>query len=102
MPSPVYQPASQGVFYWIHGRDIAYNYPIPFGTTAIFLDSEDPVFFVKALDPQGNVQSFETFDYTKREPPAPPSYATTEDLGALRQQLTAMQKMLEDLTSPSV
>ena len=67
----------------------------------MFLDSEEPIFYIKAVDIQGNVQSFDTFDYTKREPPAPPSYATTEDLGALAKQLSAMQKMLEDLTSPT-
>jgi len=101
MPNTLFQPSSQGVFYWIHGKDAAYGYPIPYGTTALFLDTEDPVFFIKTLDFQGNIQAFETYDYTKREPPAPPSYATTDDLAALSRQLVSMQKLLEDLTAPS-
>ena len=97
----LFQPANQGVFYFIHGEDAAKEYPIPFGTTAWFLDTEDPIFYVKKLDIQGNLQAFETYDYIKREPPKPTTYATTEDLGALMKQMSDMQKMLEELTSPS-
>lgn len=101
MNNNLLQTSSHGVFYWIHGQDAAYGYPIPYGTTALFLDTEDPIFYIKSIDLQGNVSAFETYDYTKREPPPPPSYATTEDLGALAKQLSMMQKMLEDLTAPN-
>lgn len=101
MANPLMQSSSQGVFYWTHGEDVARSYPIPFGTTAILFDTVDPVFYVKALDLQGNLVTFEINDYTKREPPAPPSYATTDDLGKLAAQLSDMKKMLEDLTAPA-
>lgn len=101
MPNNLFQPSSQGVFYWAHGADTVKSYPQPYGTTALYLDPEDPIFYVKALDPQGNISSLDTFDYTKREPPVPPSYATTQDLEALTRQIGAMQKMLEDLTTPT-
>lgn len=101
MANNLFQPSSQGIFYWIHGLDAVNGYPQPFGTTALYLDTEDPIFYTKTLDPQGKLLNLETFDYTKREPPAPPSYATTQDLEALTKQLSNMQKMLEDLTSPT-
>ena len=101
MQNTLLQPSSQGVFYWIHGEDNARGFPQPFGTTALYLDTEDPIFFIKTLDIQGSMVAFETYDYTKREPPAPPSYATTDDLSKLAQQLSSMQQLLEDLTAPS-
>jgi hypothetical protein len=102
MQNSLFQPSSHGDFYWVHGEDVARSYPQPNGTTALFLDTEDPVFFIKTLDINGQIQNFEVYDYTKREPPAPPSYATKEDLASVASQIASLQKMLEDLTAPSV
>ncbi len=99
MANGLFQPSSQGTFYWIHGEDMAKGYPQPYGTTALYLDTDDPVFFIRTVDIQGTTSAFKTYDYTERVPPAPPSFATTDDLNALSKQLAEMQKMLEDLTS---
>lgn len=101
MNNPLFQPSSQGVFHWIRGKDAAYNFPTQYGTTTLLLDNEEPVFYIKTLDSVGNVTAFETYDYTKREPPAPPSYATKDDLNSLAIQIASLQSMLEDLTAPS-
>ena len=102
MQNALLQPNSQDIFYWIHGEDVARNYPQQYGTKALYMDTEDPVFYARIVDSQGNTTTFEIYDYTKREPPAPPSYATTDDLASLYQQLESMKKMLEDLTAPAV
>lgn len=91
------QPSSQGIFYWIHGEEVAKGYLQPYGTTALYLDTEDPVFFIRTVDIQGNTTAFATYDYTQRVPPTPPTYATTDDLGAIDKRLEAMQKMIEDM-----
>lgn len=99
MANALFQPSSQGVFYWVHGEDAAKVYPQPYGTTALYLDNEDPLFFIRTVDMQGSTTAFKTYDYTERQPPAPPSYATTADLNALSSQIANLQKMLEELTS---
>lgn len=101
MQNSLFQPSSQGMLYFVHGESAARSYPMPYGTTALFLDNEEPIFYIRTTDLQGNITTFETYDYTKREPPAPTTYATTDDLKVLTSQLASMQKMLEDLTAPS-
>ena len=65
MNNQLFQPSSQGIFYWIHGEETAKGYPQPYGTTSMYLDTEDPVFFIRTVDIQGNTTAFETYDYTR-------------------------------------
>lgn len=101
MQNSFFMPSSKGDFYWVHGEESAKIHPMQAGTTALFLDTEDPVFYIKTLDIQGKVSNFEIYDYTKREQPAPPTYATKDDIDNLATQFSALKKMLEDLTAPS-
>ena len=100
MENLVFQPSSQE-FVWIRGEKGAREFPQKYGTTQMYFEVDEPIFYARTVDMSGNTTAFETFDYTKRAKPVPPTYATTEDLGALIQQMNSMQKMLEELTAPT-
>lgn len=51
-----------GVF-TISGEEAAKDFPVMRGTRALLMDTKDDVFYIKAVDNNGLVSSFRTFDY---------------------------------------
>ena len=100
MENLLFQPSVQE-FSWVQSEQVAREFPMQPGTEHMFFSINEPIFYARSVDLNGNTAVFEIFDYTKREPPKQPTYATTDDLGALIQQMNSMQKMLEELTKSS-
>ena len=61
------QPRTQGIT-WVAGEEAARTYPIPYNSTAMLMDSESPVLYVKSVDHMGRITEFEIYDLINRTP----------------------------------
>ena len=91
-PQPQYrqqQPAANGII-WVQGMAGAKSYLLAPGQTAMLMDSENPVFYIKSAD-QSGMPTLRAFDYkertTEQAAPAPAQanvdmskYVTWEEL----------------------
>ena len=93
-PQPQYrqqpqQPAANGII-WVQGMAGAKSYLLAPGQTALLMDSENPVFYIKSAD-QSGMPTLRAFDYkertTEQAAPAPAQanvdmskYVTWEEL----------------------
>lgn len=89
--SPYYSPSPVFVL----GVDEARSYPVLPNTTAILLDRNEPVFYLKSVDQSGFTCNFKIFDYVERQPKKPEANFVTRD------EFNELKQMLEDLTAPS-
>lgn len=60
---PVYQPVGM---LWVNGLQGANEYPVARGATLALFDQNDEVFYVKAVDMQGNLQPIRAFTYKEK------------------------------------
>ena len=61
------RPNTQGIT-WVNGEEAARTYPIPYNSTAMLMDSENPVLYVKTIDSMGRIVDFEVYDLINRSP----------------------------------
>ena len=65
-PAPTAAPA--GGIQWVQGEVGAKSFPVAPGNSAILMDSENSVFYIKTLDASGMPLPLRTFDYSERMP----------------------------------
>lgn len=100
IPAQQAQTSSQSTLTWIQGEAAAKSYPVAPGGSALLLDSEAPVFYIKTVDASGMPLPLRVFDYTERQahppqaeqPTAPTEYVTREELEERLSQFLAEQK----------
>lgn len=68
---PTYQPPhlppqQQGGVVWVQGIEAAKAHPVGAGNSAILMDSEESVFYLKTTDASGMPQPIRIFDYVER------------------------------------
>lgn len=92
---PVYQqPQFTNVFAWVPGKAAAEAFFVSPGTTAVLMDTENPILYMKSTDQMGKpsemqiryLVSKDEYDRLQAEPVVQNSeinYATKEDLEAL-------------------
>ena len=51
---------------WVQGENAAKAYPVAAGQSALLMDSENSVFYIKSTDQSGMPQQLRTFDYKER------------------------------------
>ena len=100
-PQPPVQPQQQvGGMIWVQGEAGAKAYSLRPGESAFLMDSEAPMAYLKRTDANG----MPSMDYFKLEkitpesaaaPAAAVDYATADDLGKLREELTKLRKMVK-------
>lgn len=59
-------PASSADIQWVQGEVGAKSFPVLPGHSALLMDSENPVFYIKTLDASGMPMPLRTFDYSER------------------------------------
>lgn len=114
-----YQPVNQqptNSIIWVQGIEGAKSHPVAAGTSAILMDSESPVFYIKTVNINGMPEPLEIYSYervqndTKRMLPIysedrqSSDYVTTEEFKSMHDKLSGEIKdihmLLEDLTGP--
>lgn len=53
---------------WVQGENAAKSYPVAAGQSALLMDSENPVMYIKSTDQSGMPLPLRIFDYTERVP----------------------------------
>ena len=97
MPQMAAQQAqnTQGAPVWVQGEPGAKSFLLAPGQTAMLLDSERPVFYIKSADANG-VPSMRTFDYVERTAQVAPQhaeqYATRAEVEEIKAQLAAIMQ----------
>ena len=93
------QPAQQqpAPIIWVQGEEGAKAYMVAAGNSALLMDSENSVFYIKATDASGMPQPLRVFDYTERGKQAPQAaeiqgdrYVTRDEFDALRARIDAL------------
>lgn len=51
---------------WVQGENAAKAYPVAVGQSALLMDSENSVFYIKSTDQSGMPQQLRIFDYKER------------------------------------
>lgn len=51
---------------WVQGENAAKSYPVAAGQSALLMDSENPVMYIKSTDQSGMPLPLRIFDYTER------------------------------------
>lgn len=51
---------------WVQGENAAKSYPVGAGQSALLMDSENPVMYIKSTDQSGMPLPLRIFDYTER------------------------------------
>lgn len=64
-------PASNSGIIWVQGENAAKSYPVGSGQSALLMDSEESVMYIKSVDSSGMPQPLRVFDYTERKANAP-------------------------------
>lgn len=64
MQYPV-QQNNNGII-WVQGENAAKAYPVAAGQSALLMDSENSVFYIKSTDQSGMPQQLRIFDYKER------------------------------------
>lgn len=99
------QPQNNGMI-WVQGVGGAKSYLVGPNATVVLWDSEAPVIYLKSADASG-MPTMKTLDYTIRENQqtnqTPPivkeeSFATKEDIDALRTEMDHMKDRLNSLS----
>lgn len=82
------QQRSQGIT-WVSGEEAARTYPIPYNSTAMLMDSESPVLYVKSVDHMGRITEFEVYDLINRSPKKETSseFVTKTDLDKMMSEI---------------
>lgn len=88
--------APQGIT-WVAGEEAARTYPIPYNSTAMLMDSESPVLYVKSVDNMGRIVEFEVYDLINRSPKkeASSEFVTKDDLDKF---MSEMNKRFDELS----
>jgi hypothetical protein len=75
------------------GAEAAKKIVLPPNSQVAIFDEEDEVFFYRETDVNGNDVGFDTYSYSKIEPPAPPKYLTVDEF---RSELEDFGKRLKE------
>jgi len=80
-------PSQTNPIVWVQGEAGAKSQYVPAGQSALFMDSENPTFYIKTVDASGFPQPLRIFDFTERvaepinpEPQDMSMYVTKDDL----------------------
>lgn len=89
-------PRAQGIT-WVAGEEAARTYPIPYNSTAMLMDSDSPVLYVKSVDHMGRITEFEIYDLINRTPKKEASndFVKKADLDKM---LSEMNKRFDELS----
>jgi hypothetical protein len=60
------QASSNSGITWVQGEAAAKSFPVGAGQSALLMDSEESVFYIKSTDQSGMPQPLRIFDYTER------------------------------------
>lgn len=60
------QAVSNNPIAWVQGEAAAKSFPVGAGQSALLMDSEESVFYIKSTDQSGMPQPLKIFDYTER------------------------------------
>lgn len=86
---------------WVNGEDAARSYPIPYNSTMLLMDQENPVLYVKTVDNIGRIVDFEVYDLINRSPKKEEANFNAEDFVKktdLQEMLDSINKRFDDLT----
>ena len=75
------------------GAEAARKLQLPAGSRVAIFDDDADLFYYRELDQNGNEIAFDTFSYSKVEPPAPPRYLTVDEF---RSELESFGKQLKE------
>ena len=95
--APVMQQAPPQGVRWVDGEDAARTYPIPYNSTALLMDRESPVLYVKTVDHMGRITEFEIYDLINRAPKKETQgdFVTKDDLDKL---MSEMNKRFDEIS----
>ena len=95
---PQYYPQDYGQqnqgFIWVQGENSAKAYPVVAGKSAILMDSENSVFYIKSTDASGMPLPLRIFDYTERIQNGSPKPAVEESVYVTKDEF---EKLKEEL-----
>lgn len=77
------------------GRETAMNYPVQLNYTALLLDEENKMFFIKTRDQNGTMQPMREFNYEEivaKNQDESSQYVTKEDFNKLLEEVKKLQK----------
>ena len=66
MPTQNQMQANNGII-WAQGEQNAKSYPVAPGQSAVILDSEADIFYIKSVDQSGKPLPLRIFDFTERK-----------------------------------
>ena len=89
---PYSQPQQQNNgINWVQGMAGAKSYLVAPGQSALLMDSEESVFYIKSSDPSGMPMPLRIFEYKEKTAPAQeeqPNYITREEFEKRLKELT--------------
>lgn len=83
---------------WVQGENAAKSFPVGAGQSALLLDSENPVMYIKSTDQSGMPLPLRIFDYTERSSESKensssePNYATKQEFDDFKEEIRAELK----------
>lgn len=95
---------SNGQITWVQGEAAARSFMVPANTSAILMDSEKEVFYIKTTDQAGMPLPLRTFSYKEMLPEVAKvqiedkMYATVDDYNALKVECDALKEEIKKLS----
>ena len=92
----LYQQPQPGI-QWVHGEAEAKAYPVPAGSSALLMDMNAEMFYIKSVDASGMPQPLRVYEYTEVVTAPDPqvdmgNYATKEDIAAINRRLDGLTR----------
>ncbi len=81
---------------WVNGEAGANAYPVPPGCSMQLMDRENPVFYIKTVDPSGMPQKLRKFHYNEEIQQETPNgnFVSRDEFNKLMEQLAALNREL--------
>ena len=100
---PMQQPASTNGINWVLGLENAKSFYVEPGRSAILMDSERSVFYIKTVDPNGmgSIKAYEFSELVEEPKNAAPAPAPQQDLSQYVTR-TELEAMLAELRPKSL
>ena len=92
---------------WVQGENAAKSYPVASGQSALLMDSENPVMYIKSTDQSGMPLPLRIFDYVERTSGSKEiksdngSYVTREEFDSFRNEIKSELRKSRIVRTPS-
>ena len=97
MPVNAFSTMASNNIIWVESEMHAYNSPVAFGHSVLFMDKNEEKFYIKSVDQSGVTTSFKKFNRVEIIDPPPEDFVPKKDFDTIRSEFDELKKMVVEM-----